>query len=402
VRVTRAANGLPACVSAAAGALAGVLVADLARRAGRPRQVVPADGSLTPAMMHRRSTLALALTFAATTACRRASHNTAPPPATPAPSVTMPATASVPAVPSTPTAAPVPAVPTAPQAGAPGTPTPAAPAAPAVPAAPAPATPAGTPVSPTQLAPQTQTASGLRLTATNPVLFRWEDGDWVFRVTYAIQNTGTTPVDFDRVSLRLADWSAWGGDTTLEGHSSVNPGLTITGDAAWYIGGGNPQPTSLSVRYAPGDDDSAPVLATFAFTPVFSPAPPAHGAAPNAVVYSLPVNVAQPGLTFVHTDGDRSVRLSITIANNTGAALRVPLSYLHAKIGETEGSHWSPLTTFADPIEVPAGGTASGTAGWYWSGDPGVPPAVNFTFGPLNSPQVNSQVTVAPGADPVP
>jgi hypothetical protein len=286
-------------------------------------------------------------------------------------------------------------LPTSPMVGQPGQPVQPTPGAGA-------AVPAGQPVPAAQIAPVAATAGPLSITTSNPVLFRWTDGDWVARITVTVRNTGATPVDVDRSSFRLAEWTPWGGSTDFPDHTTVNPGLTIQGDIGWYISGGTPQPQSFTVNYAPGDDENAPVLATRTFTPVFSPAPPAHGAVPNALVYTLPVNVAQPGLTFIHTDGDRSVRIAVSITNNTGAPLSIPFGYFHAQVDGEDGTQWGPLTTLEDPINLAPGATASGTFGWYWSGAHGNPTAINFRFGPANSPQINSQIAVATGPSPIP
>ncbi|MEI8256168.1 MAG: hypothetical protein WCJ30_10905, partial [Deltaproteobacteria bacterium] len=176
--------------------------------------------------------------FTATSACRR-SQPVAPP---------QPAVA-------TPAAAPM-AVPIA----APGvTPPPSAPVLAAPPAGAAVALPAGAPqgqpVPPAQVAAQDQTVGTLTLTSSNPVLYRWSDGDWIFRVTYAVRNTGTAPVDIDRTSFRLADWNPWGNATSFPEHATVNPGLTVDGTIAWFLSSAQPQPTAATVAYAPGEGE---------------------------------------------------------------------------------------------------------------------------------------------------
>ena len=267
--------------------------------------------------------------------------------------------------------------------------------------APTPNAPPGQPIPAAQLAPQTANAGGLAITTSAPVLYRWSDGDWIARITVSVRNNGTTPVDVDRSSFRLHDWTEFGGDTTFPGHSTVNPGVAIDGDVAWYWGGGNPQPQTFVVNYAPGENDESPVLATRTFTPAFSPAPLGHGQVPNVLVLSLPVAVAQPALTFVHTDGDRAARVSFSLVNNTGAALSIPQGYFHASLDGTDGTTWGTLTSIEDPLVVAAGATASGTVGWYWSGAHGTPTTITFKFGPPNSPQVSIPVTLAAGPTPI-
>ncbi len=332
--------------------------------------------------------LCLVAVCATLLACRR---HQAEPPARPAVSAPVPASQAIPAAPASP--------PVAAPAG------PAAPVLPAPPPGSAIAQPAGAgvPVPAAQVAPQDQTVGTLVITSSTPVLYRWGDGDWIFRATFSVRNTGPAPVDIDRASFRLADWTPWGNEeSSLPVHATINPGLTVAGDIAWYLSGSQPQPTSATVAYAPGENENPTALASRTFQPVFSPAPTAAGTAPTRVVFSLPVTVTTPGLTFVHSDGNRAVRFTVSVTNTTGAPLRIPLDYFQAKIGDRGGSRWGDLITLAEPIELAAGATATGTIGYYWGGDAsGAPATIAFSFGPPNSPQFNASAAVAEGPSPI-
>jgi hypothetical protein len=110
-------------------------------------------------------------------------------------------------------------------------------------------------------------------------------------------------------------------------------------------------------------------------------------------------------LTFLHTDGNRHVRLTVTVQNTTTAPLRISRDLFHAFIGEQEGSRSdaSELTTFPEGLVVAPGASATGTVGYWWGGDPSPNPTqVRFAFGPLVSLQADAPAPVAAGPSVLP
>jgi len=246
----------------------------------------------------------------------------------------------------------------------------------------------------------TQTLQGLEVRSGAATVFRHTDGNWHVRVTYSVRNTGAEPVDVQRESFKVDDMAPASGHSTFPNHVSINPGMTATGDIAWWFSSSTAQPRAVTVKYQPGDGD-APVLGTQAYAPVFAPVEPAPGAVPTAAVYTLPVTAVGTGLTFVHTDGNRHYRVNLQVQNTTSAPLRVWRDHFHAQVGEVEGNHanQTELTTWNDPTVIAPGASATATLGFWFSGDPAPnPTALRVVFGSLSSPQADLQAPVAAGA----
>lgn len=273
------------------------------------------------------------------------------------------------------------------------------PAQPAQPAAP-------TGIALVQGAPQgtvTQTLQGLEVRTNAATVFRHTDGNWHVRVHLEVRNPGAAPVDLRRESFRVDEMGTANDHATFPEHVTVNPAMTVSGDLAWYRNAADTQPQSFTVKYQPGGDE-APVLAQQAYAPVFAPTEPAPGVAPATAVFTLPVTAA-PGLTFVHSDGNRHFRVSVTVRNTTTVPLRVYREHFTLKLGETEAGHagQEELTTWAQPTVIAPGASATGALGYYMNGDPAPnPPSVRLLFGPTSSPQADLTVPVAAGPSPLP
>jgi len=146
------------------------------------------------------------------------------------------------------------------------------------------------------------------------------------------------------------------------------------------------------------------VLGSQEYSPVFAPAEPAPGTAPTAPVYTLPVTAAGPGLTFVHSDGNRHFRVALTVQNTTTAPLRIYRNHFNARLGETEMgiAGQTVLTSWEEPTLIAPGASATGTIGFWTGGDPSPNPTqLRVLFGPETSPQADINVPVAAGPDPL-
>jgi hypothetical protein len=166
-----------------------------------------------------RSAIILFVLASFPAACRRRAETPAPPAAT-----------VIPVAPTAPTAVVAPAVPTAP-----------------MPAAPTMAAPAVV-VTPSVLA-SAQTLAGLDVRSGAATVFRHTDGNWHVRVSYSVHNGGAQPIDLNRDGFKVAEMDLSGGLSNFPEHVTINPGLTITGDIAWYYGATNPQPRGFTVRF---------------------------------------------------------------------------------------------------------------------------------------------------------
>jgi hypothetical protein len=318
--------------------------------------------------------------------CRRKESPAPRPAALPSPAPAAPAPA-----PAAPAAAPSPAAPV-PAARQPS---------PALP--PPPAMPDGPGAFPPMPLTAQQTAQGLSMQSGAATVFRHHDGNWHVRVTYAIRNTGTEPVDVRRENFHVDDMTVSGDLSSFPEHITLNPGLSVVGDITWWRGSTDPQPRAVTVRYRPGAEGT-PALATQAYTPVFSPAQPVRGNAPMTVVNSLELAAPSAGLTFVHTDGNRHFRVNLQLRNTTTAPLLIHRELFHATVGTTEASLASQaeLMTWGDPATLAPGATASGSLGFWVTGDPAPnPTALRVSFGPSVSPQATIEAPVSPGPSPL-
>lgn len=248
-----------------------------------------------------------------------------------------------------------------------------------------------------------QMAQTLELQSGAATVFRHHDGNWHVRVSYAIRNTGAEPVDLRRESFQVDGMAISGDLSSLPEHITLNPGLAVMGDVAWWRSSADPQPRSVTVRYRPGAEGSA-ALATQAYTPVFSPAQPVQGNAPMAVVHSLELSVPSVGLTFVHTDGNRHFRVNLQLRNTTSVPLLIHREMFHATVGATEASIASQaeLTTWGDPAMLAPGTSLSGSLGFWVTGDPAPNPStLHVSFGPSVSPQATVDARVSAGPSPI-
>lgn len=251
----------------------------------------------------------------------------------------------------------------------------AAPAPAAAPVAAAPAAPA---------APTTMT-----LTARNGSVWRFTDNDWIVRATVTMTNSTPTPQAVARASFQLPGYTVWNSDADFPETVTLAPGQTVTGDLAWYIDDAQPQPTTISIGYAGLTSITVPL--------VLAPAPPAHGQGLTAPTATLPIVVTGDAISWVHTDGDRCIRANVKITNTSNGPLSFPRSFIRGVVGAAAWTSWSGGATMADPITIAPGASSEGFVTWYTSGDPGVPPEVNITLGPIeNTQRVTARVVAGP------
>jgi hypothetical protein len=262
------------------------------------------------------------------------------------------------------------------------------------------------PAPPTTTAPTTPpfTAASLEFRVGAATVFRDAEGQWITRAAYTVRNTGAQPIELDRASFKATGATVSAAASTLPERATLAPGQSTTGDLAWTLQGDAPAPMMFRVRYQPGDDN-AQVLTTIDYPLTLSPAPPAPGTAPNHVVFALPVTTPGEGLTFVHGDGNRYVRIPVRVQNTTDVVLRIPRGYFHARIGTVEGTLSSEraLTSFGDEISLAAGETFTGTVGFSWRGALGTAlSAVQLSFGAPRNAQAEIEAAVSAGASVLP
>ncbi|MFO0630249.1 MAG: serine/threonine-protein kinase [Polyangiales bacterium] len=245
-------------------------------------------------------------------------------------------------------------------------------------------------------------AGDLAVRSGAATVFRHTDGNWHARVSFAFENRGAAPVDLRRDSLGVEGMEPATQATTLPESVTVNPGMTATGDVAWWCAGTMPQPRELVVRLLPEGATTPRYTQTYALA--FSPTEPAAATAPTTVVYALRVRVTGDALSFVHTDGNRHARVPVAVENPTDAPLRVFPAHFALRLGAATSNLASQpeLTTWGDPAVLPARGTVEGTVGFWFQGDPAPgASAATLVFGPAMSPQAQVPVTLAAGASPL-
>lgn len=322
--------------------------------------------------MHTHRALYLASFFALSPACKR----NAPTP-TPAPS------------PSTPTASPAAATPDSGHALA----RPGAPSAlmqPAQTLAPiAPATPTLTPTA----------AGSLSIGAGAGTTYRSYSGAWILRTNVFVRNTGTEPVDVSLDQFHNGENPRASDESTFPDHTSLIPNMTIQGDIAYYISPTDPKPTTLPLTFVVGE---APPAWHADVSLIFSPAPPAHGYAPTALVYALGVGVTQPATTWLQPEVGRIVQFTVTVNNTTAVPIVIPRTYLVPTVGSDNGSIWNEGSSLPDTLPIPVAGHVQGTIAFVFGAGTPVPTSVPVTFGPPNNPQFNQTVPVVEVPAPVP
>jgi hypothetical protein len=252
-----------------------------------------------------------------------------------------------------------------------------------------------TPATPTLT---TTPAGSLAIGVGAGTTYRSQGGSWILRANVMVRNTGAEPVDVDIRQFHSGEMDVSGDDQSLPGHTSLIPNMTIQGDVAFYIGAGEPKPTTMALTFAVGE---APAVWHADVPLMFSPAPPAHGMSPAAPVYAIGVAVPS-AVTWLQPDVGRVVQFNLAVTNTTSVALDIPRAYLVPALGNDNGSVWNDGSTLPDLLPIAAGGRVQGTVAFVFPTATAAPTSIPVTFGPSNNPQFNQTIAVTAVAPPTP
>ncbi len=91
-----------------------------------------------------------------------------------------------------------------------------------------------------------------RVTFSDPVVFRWSDGDWIVRVKARVEATGGAVKTGRRLFSAIQagrEMSGWAAASTFPLGASVEVGRAVEGDVAWFCSGSRPQPVEVDLYY---------------------------------------------------------------------------------------------------------------------------------------------------------